>query len=239
MKYTIIIPEPCHENWGAMTETAKGKFCGSCKKEVVDFSNTSIAKLTQRLDSGSKLCGRFRPDQLGRTIRSSKGSAIRQRGVMVAAVALLAAVSPVVVQSQEPTVVDAPPLDMIFGRIAVHPQQETKPIGYEIVTITGTVRSGIQVLAGADIQIKGTLLKTKTDSDGKFEIPLKDSKLYPSVILEVSHIDHEPREIEVHQADTPIDIELSYQDFILGEIEIIENPNLIDRVKNTYGKIRE
>lgn len=239
MKYTITIPEPCHENWGNMTETAKGKFCGSCKKEVVDFSNTSIATLSQKLDSGSKLCGRFRPDQLNRTIRSSNGNAIRQRGVLVAAVALLAGISPVVAQSQLPAPIEAVPTEMTVGRIAVVPKQETRPVGKEIVTITGTVRSGLHVLTGADVQIKGTRVKTKTDNDGKFEISVSVSKLNSSVVLAVSYVDHESREIEVDQAGTPIDIELFYQDFILGELQIIEDLNLIDRVKNTYRKMGE
>ena len=40
MKTSILlhIPEPCHENWDAMTPQDKGRHCQSCNKIVVDFS---------------------------------------------------------------------------------------------------------------------------------------------------------------------------------------------------------
>ena len=44
MKTPIIfhIPEPCHENWDAMTPQDKGRHCESCNKIVVDFSIMSV-----------------------------------------------------------------------------------------------------------------------------------------------------------------------------------------------------
>ena len=34
---TLTIPEPCGENFNAMTPVKGGKFCGSCDKTIVDF----------------------------------------------------------------------------------------------------------------------------------------------------------------------------------------------------------
>ena len=239
MKYTITIPEPCHENWQNMTPTAKGKFCGSCEKEVLDFSNDSMVSLSKALDSGSKLCGRFRPDQLNRSIRSSRGNAIRQHGVLVAAVALLTGVSPVLAQSPDPISIAIAPEAAVVGKIAVHHEQEARPIGKEFVTITGTVRSSLSLLTGVDVRIKESEITTKTGTDGKFEITVKASELNPFLILQVSYIDHQAREIEVHQADTQIDIDLLYDGFILGEMVIEEDPNFLDRVKKVFKKTGE
>ena len=69
-KLKLSIHEPCHENWEGMTPVDKGKFCGSCQKQVIDFSNMSdrqIAEFFKKPSTGS-VCGRFMNDQLDRTI---------------------------------------------------------------------------------------------------------------------------------------------------------------------------
>jgi hypothetical protein len=69
-KLQLSIAEPCHENWESMSPVEKGKFCGSCQKQVVDFSNMSdrdIAEFFKKPSTGS-VCGRFMTDQLERDI---------------------------------------------------------------------------------------------------------------------------------------------------------------------------
>ncbi len=75
----LSIPTPCHENWDAMTPSDKGKFCGSCQKQVVDFSNMSdrlVAEFFKKpilsLSKGGSVCGRFMTDQLDRSIEIPK-----------------------------------------------------------------------------------------------------------------------------------------------------------------------
>ncbi len=67
-KIQLSIAEPCHENWDGMTPVDKGKFCGSCQKQVVDFSDMSdrqVAEFFKKPSTGS-VCGRFMTDQLDR-----------------------------------------------------------------------------------------------------------------------------------------------------------------------------
>jgi hypothetical protein len=67
-KIQLSVPIPCHEDWDAMTPVDKGKFCGSCQKQVVDFSNMSdreVAVFFKKPSTGS-VCGRFMNDQLDR-----------------------------------------------------------------------------------------------------------------------------------------------------------------------------
>lgn len=67
----LRVPEPCHEDWPAMTPTARGRHCAACAKAVVDFTRLSdrqvFAYLQQR--RGEAVCGRLRDDQLGRAIK--------------------------------------------------------------------------------------------------------------------------------------------------------------------------
>lgn len=39
--YKISIPQPCDEKWGDMIPDRNGRFCDSCKKTVIDFTNLS------------------------------------------------------------------------------------------------------------------------------------------------------------------------------------------------------
>lgn len=43
--FRIEIPKPCHEDWDAMTPNENGRFCGSCAKTVVDFTNMQTAEI--------------------------------------------------------------------------------------------------------------------------------------------------------------------------------------------------
>jgi CarboxypepD_reg-like domain len=67
-KFQLNIPSPCHEKWEGFTPTQSGGFCGSCQKNVIDFSNMSESVLMayfRDLPAQEKhICGRFREDQL-------------------------------------------------------------------------------------------------------------------------------------------------------------------------------
>ncbi|MBS1627186.1 MAG: hypothetical protein JSR09_11155 [Bacteroidetes bacterium] len=63
----IRIAEPCHENWNNMNEVEKGRFCLSCQKKVIDFSNMTDAEVLNFLNyNKGRICGRF---ELGQTMR--------------------------------------------------------------------------------------------------------------------------------------------------------------------------
>lgn len=73
-KIQLTVPTPCHENWDKMTPVEKGKFCGSCQKQVMDFtamSDREIAQFFKKPTTGS-VCGRFLNDQLDREIEIPK-----------------------------------------------------------------------------------------------------------------------------------------------------------------------
>lgn len=68
-QFHLNVQEPCHEDWGKMSETDKGRFCFSCTKEVVDFTGMTDAQLIQyfKKPAGST-CGRFQAGQLDRNL---------------------------------------------------------------------------------------------------------------------------------------------------------------------------
>ncbi len=71
----VSIPEPCHEDWGKMTQTDKGAFCKVCTKDVIDFTKTIDEDIVKYFIKNNNTCGRFSKSQLDRPLtleRSSK-----------------------------------------------------------------------------------------------------------------------------------------------------------------------
>ena len=66
MNTNFSVPNPCHENWDAMKPESNGRYCDSCKKVVIDFTNKSNEEIADYLlqNSGKKLCGTFKNAQL-------------------------------------------------------------------------------------------------------------------------------------------------------------------------------
>lgn len=65
-QFKVSIPKPCHEDWSGMTPKEKGRFCQSCSKTVVDFTQKSQEEIEQYLSEyfGQRVCGRLRREQL-------------------------------------------------------------------------------------------------------------------------------------------------------------------------------
>lgn len=74
---TICIPEPCHEDWQKMTQTEKGKFCGICTKEVIDFTSKTDEDLVKILIDSKNTCGKFKKTQLNREVKLERKSGLK------------------------------------------------------------------------------------------------------------------------------------------------------------------
>src|SRR6478672_4555275 len=72
-KIQLSIPRPCHENWDAMKPSEKGKFCASCQKTVIDFTEMSDRQIAEffKRPIGS-VCGHFYQNQLNKDIELPK-----------------------------------------------------------------------------------------------------------------------------------------------------------------------
>ncbi|MBB6372045.1 hypothetical protein [Chryseobacterium shigense] len=75
----IYIPDPCSENWEAMSPREKGRFCSSCSKCVIDFTEKQPHEIEyifkERQDE--EICGRFLNHQLN--IKDEKTSLLENR----------------------------------------------------------------------------------------------------------------------------------------------------------------
>lgn len=64
--FAIAIPNPCHENWNHMTPEAKGRFCNSCAKTVIDFTQMDTYEIQNFIidNQENRICGHFKQTQL-------------------------------------------------------------------------------------------------------------------------------------------------------------------------------
>ena len=72
--HVITIPDPCHENWDAMTPAQQGRYCGACQKVVVDFTQMTDGQILEvfKKAGGRHPCGRYLPSQLDRPLLDNR-----------------------------------------------------------------------------------------------------------------------------------------------------------------------
>ncbi|MFT3909043.1 MAG: hypothetical protein QM737_06415 [Ferruginibacter sp.] len=78
----LVVTNPCHENWDNMQPVKNGRYCGSCRKEVIDFSVMSDEDVQHYFikNKNAGTCGRFRNTQLDR-IRINIPSYVLQKKI--------------------------------------------------------------------------------------------------------------------------------------------------------------
>ncbi|MET0394117.1 MAG: hypothetical protein ABW019_13285 [Chitinophagaceae bacterium] len=184
MKHTplkITIPKPCHESWEKMEQHEKGRFCGNCRKTVIDFSYLSDTELYHYLRSAREIpCGRFHTSQLNKAIVPPSRKSFAWKNVYKAALTAFAF------------------LTMKYSgatgtrheyRVAVQqpdPKQQDVDTGNKFI-ISGIVRNNKDsALEHAEIRIGETII-AYTDKDGKFSFEIPDNLAGKSFIFSVQY----------------------------------------------------
>lgn len=54
----------CHKDLASMAKTDAGKFCSSCQKEVIDFTQLSYSEIQLVKGDQTEMCGMFLPEQI-------------------------------------------------------------------------------------------------------------------------------------------------------------------------------
>ena len=88
----LLVTNPCHEGWDNMTPVEKGRYCGSCSRTVIDFTDMSDAALIDYFTRPKEgpVCGRFANDQLGRKLETVSNKRRNRMGQLFASWALSA-----------------------------------------------------------------------------------------------------------------------------------------------------
>ncbi|MBO0359501.1 carboxypeptidase-like regulatory domain-containing protein [Hymenobacter sp. BT186] len=177
----LAIPQPCHENWAAMTPDAQGRHCAACNKVVLDFTQKTDAEILALLQRTAAPCGRFRADQLSRPLLMPPAPAPRWRTWLTttATVLGLREVAAEQGRGQTQTTVQYDLLTRDEQKVAAlrqRQQLQTKvDSSQHILRGKVTDKSTGQGLPGVTVLLKNTITGTSTGADGSFELALPPS----------------------------------------------------------------
>jgi hypothetical protein len=198
-QFRLNVADPCHEDWEQMSPVEKGRFCGSCQKQVVDFTDmtdTQIATFFKK--STGSVCGRFMDDQLNRNISIPKKRIPWVKYFFhftwPLLIASLKSCTQKNNQSKQESVQEetAKITYRTLGAVMPGPELEITHFSKEI---TGTVvdERGVPI-PSASIMIKNTSLGVKANHLGEFVLEIPTIK---NVEIEISAIGYETKSFRV------------------------------------------
>jgi hypothetical protein len=219
----LAVDNPCHENWENMSTSEKGRFCGSCQKQVVDFTSMTDAEVASffKKPSTGSVCGRFMQDQLERDFEiPRKRIPWIKYFFTVALPAFLVSRSAgqeikSTIKGDTTPVVSCDKSPVLMGKIALPRPSDPAP-----GRIIGRVLdpSGAP-LVGATVMIKGTNMAVATDVEGKFRFTNLNTK--DQIVLIASYVGYISQEIKVDPQNISADIKLELQEAVQGAVVII------------------
>lgn len=212
----LKVTNPCQENFGDFKKTAKGGFCGSCQKEVVDFTKMNSSEIVEYVASHSAkdTCGRFMGSQLKTYTYEHPKS--KMLGFLAGlSFAFLSFFGLTNVNAQENK---KAPDNRGNNPSAIDKKQQEKEL-----MVSGKVMDESGPLPGASIMVKGTTKGVQTDFDGNFsfEYPLKKGDE-----LVISYIGYKTQIIKLNDENASSTIRLKvnmdemHDVIILGELAV-------------------
>ena len=206
-KLYLSIADPCHEDWNKMTAVEQGRFCSSCQKKVVDFTNQTDEEIIFFFNNyNGSACGRFNDDQLDRPIQQIElkpaSSFLKYAAGLLLPVSLFATKAKGQFKGQlpnqtnktvcMPSSVTGKEQVIVLGGYSTSRQQKTLFVSGSVIDETTK-----EPLAGVSIMIKGTNKGVVTDEKGVYSIYLPSKKSE----LQFTSIGYEMKEIKGNAFD--------------------------------------
>lgn len=224
MKNTMLqisIPQPCHEDWQAMTPATKGRFCDKCMKNVVDFTTKTDREILEAYTKDAKLCGRFKADQLNRDIEVLEKKSTVWLATISAILTLVGVESSAVLAQEKQNT------EQHDGYV----KGKMLPITPQIKMIKGVVKEANVPLPGVNIVVKGTTINTQTDMDGNFRIEAKKND-----VLVVSYLGYTSFETKVDENNFyKIELKQSENHVTLGVVIVCKKRTFLGRIFHSIG----
>lgn len=172
-KIQISIPEPCQEGWQNMTPVEKGRFCSSCQKTVLDYTNLSDNEIIKLVSKNDNLCGRFNVTQLDRDLIETRRTSNYFGYFATSVLAFLGLGTSNIVAQEKPI------LEQTDNKYQYKPTDTIQKI-----TVSGVVTDSVgKPLHGATVKIKNILEGTQTDEYGKYSLSVNSGAVLQFIYL--------------------------------------------------------
>ena len=229
----LHIPKPCHENWNNMTPAEKGRFCGSCQKQVVDFTgmrDEQVIAFFRRETTGS-VCGRFMEDQLSRDIEIPKKRIPWLKYFFQFALPAFIMTSKVYAQGKV-KVIKGNAIPVILSRVDdVKDISKTKLSERSKIIRGKVVNETNEGIPYVSVSIKGTTSVTVADSSGFFEVKYRGEQ--DEIILASSCLGFQSMEapVDIRNNEKPITISMQKNVILLNGVTV-------QTLQGTLGGVR-
>lgn len=204
MSQNFHIPKPCSENWSTMTAVEKGKLCELCNKKVHDLTTMNNVEIQNIFKSEEKVCGRIKKTYPNYNVN------IKKYGIVLSLASVLGFTNLNAKTNSS----------LIPSEITITYQSHS--IKKDTIILKGTVKESKMPLSGVLVKLKGTKLETNTDFDGHFSLIITNNEIPQELILIFSYIGMETKEVEIKKNYEKIEVELSSDNMLLGEVVIIK-----------------
>lgn len=199
------------QSWEEMAQADNGKFCTSCNKPVIDFSNFTEQQLQDFFSKiNGRICGNFRPDQINRTLSVENNnqhkyfipqllvSTVLTIGLTNKSVAKEIKVPIVQIQSES--------LFKTEANQKIIPTSSADSLNY----INGKIidNNSSEPLPFARIFIKGINNNVESDAEGNFKLAVPDTLIGKEITLVIAFVGYQNKEMQVSIERLPLKAEI-------------------------------
>lgn len=223
----ITIKNPCNKiNWTTMSDFERGKFCSICSKSVTDFTKMKDDEIINFLNRSDKsVCARLNQSQINRILTIEKTDKIKHWNKIVATIALMT----ISTANYSNTVKDKNFKTELNCKVLLDTKEniiaQSNTIDSLHKIIKGrVVENGLNYSTKTSVFVKGTKIKTVTDSLGNFElvIPKNYTKFEITLIVKSTGLEDDT-EITLQSSDLPkYDLIITKNSMMIGEVIIIK-----------------
>ena len=229
--FEVRIDNPCGEDLSKMKPTQRGKFCGACKRDLVDFTklpDQEIVKIFHQ--TNGDVCGWFRPDQLERPLSVPQTTSSPNYLKYAASMLLTMALGNSLAQDSTSTA----------SSEVIQLQEESSPVVTKPFLISGTVNDAVngEALIMATVRIDSTTYGVNADLDGNFVLEIPKEFRKKDVKLRVQYLGYDDFTMTLKKESLESgcqNLKLELSPTTLGEVQIVAHVEKIEHYEALAG----